>query len=262
MSDYQTLLVTHENGLLTITLNRPDKYNALTRQMADELIAVGKTAARDETIRCLLLTGAGKGFCTGQDLDEAAARPAGFSFRDNLQSGFNRVVAQLRELPKPVVMAINGPCVGAGLGLALAADIRLASEKAFFMPAFIGVALGPDTGASYWLPRLIGVARATKMLFTNERVSAEQAAVWGLINEVVPHDELLFQATALGESLAQGPTLSLGLTKRALNHSLGVSFAEQLDYEAYLQEVAGHSADYQEGRAAFREKRKPNFQGR
>lgn len=262
MENYQTLLVEQSEGVLEVTLNRPDKYNALNHTVAAEIIRVCKQAAKDQTVRCILLTGAGKGFCAGQDLSGTEGRTDGFSFREHLLTSYNRMAEAMRTLEKPIIVAINGACAGAGLGLALAADIRYASDQAKFLTAFIGLGLAPDTGVSYWLPRLIGPGRAAEMLFTNDRIDGAQAAAIGLVNKVVPHPELLSEARALAQRLAKAPTLGIGLTKRALNKSLGVTFEVQLDYEAHLQEVAGHSADYQEGIAAFLEKREPAFQGK
>lgn len=262
MADYETIVVEQEDGVVTITLNRPDKYNALNKVVAKELVAVFKEAQRSEAIRCLLLTGAGKGFCAGQDLGDVEGRNSEFSFREHLENSYNKMVSQMHSLEKPIVVAVNGACVGAGLGLALAGDIRYASDQAKFRSAFIGIGLVPDTGVSYWLPRLIGPARAAEMLFTNDLVEATTAVQMGLINKVLPHEQLLPAAKALALRLAAGPTRGMGLTKRALNHTWGASFTEQLEYEAQLQEIAGHTADYREGVAAFGEKRVAQFVGR
>lgn len=262
MSDYETLFVEQNEGVLEVTLNRPDKYNALNHTVAKEIMGVCKQATKDSAVRCILLTGAGKGFCAGQDLSEVEGRGENYSFRAHLLSSYNRMVTAMRRLEKPIVVAVNGACAGAGLGLALAADIRYASDKAKFLTAFIGIGLVPDSGVSYWLPRLIGPARAAEMLFTNEKIDGARAAEIGLVNKVFPADDLMAEARQLAQRLAAGPTLGIGLSKRALNKSLGVSFEEQIDYEAHLQEVAGHSSDYREGVTAFYEKRPPNFEGK
>lgn len=262
MSDFETITVEQADGVVEVTLNRPDKYNALTHKMAGELMAVIKQVKRNPDSRCILLTGAGKGFCAGQDLTEVEERGDDFSFRDHLLSSYNPMAAAMRQLEKPIVGAINGAAAGAGLGLALACDIRYASEKAKFLTAFIGIGLAPDTGVSYWLPRLVGPAKAAEMLFTNERLTAEEAAAAGLVNKVFPHDSFLEESRALAKKLAASPTLGIGMTKRALNKSLGVTFDDQIDYEAHIQEIAGASGDYIEGVTAFREKRQPNFQGK
>jgi 2-(1,2-epoxy-1,2-dihydrophenyl)acetyl-CoA isomerase len=262
MADYETIILEQEEGVATITLNRPDKYNALNKMVARELVSVFKEVQKSNAIRCLLLTGAGKGFCAGQDLGDSEGRSGDFSFREHLEESYNKMVSWMRSLEKPIVVAVNGACVGAGLGLALAGDIRYASDQAKFRSAFIGIGLAPDSGVSYWLPRLIGPARAAELLFTNDLVDAPTAAHIGLINKVLPHDQLLPAAKALALRLAAGPTRGIGLTKRALNHAWDATFNEQLAYEAQLQEIAGHTADYREGVAAFGEKRAAQFMGK
>lgn len=262
MSEYETILVEENDGVIEITLNRPHKFNALTHQMAREIITVIKQAKRDSDSRCLLITGAGKGFCAGQDLSEVEGRGDDFSFRGHLLNSYNPLIQAMRTLEKPIIGAINGAAAGAGLGLALACDMRYASENAKFLTAFIGIGLAPDTGVSYWLPRLVGPAKAAEMLFTNERINGRNAETIGLVNKTFPHDTFLEEARTLARSLASAPTLGIGITKRALNRSLGVSFDDQIDYEAYLQDIAGHSHDYQEGVLAFQEKRPPQFKGK
>ena len=259
---YETLLVEQDGGVLEVTLNRPEKYNALTGQVAADMMAVCERAAADGSIRAILLTGAGKGFCAGQDLSDAKERPADFSISQNLEETYNAMALAMRNLPKPIVVAVNGACAGAGFGFALAGDIRYASDRALFLTAFIGIGLGPDTGVSYWLPRLIGPARAAEMLFTNKRVSGAEAAELGIVNKVVPHDELLNEARALCQQLAASPTVGIGIAKKALLAAYDNTFAEQLTLEGQLQDIAGDSEDYKEGVAAFREKRQPNFQGK
>lgn len=261
MSHYETILTTQTDGVVEVTLNRPDKFNALNTLMASELVAVCEAAAADVEQRVILLTGAGRGFCAGQDLSEVADRGDDFSFIAHLEGSYNRLVRAMRGLEKPIICAVNGAAAGAGLGLALAADIRYASETAKFLPAFIAIGLAPDTGVSYWLPRLIGPARAAEMLYTNERVSAETAAKIGLINKAFPADSFLQEARVLAASLAAGPPLGFAATKRALNQSLVNNLSDQLNLEAELQNKVGHSADYKEGVRAFYEKRKPIFTG-
>ncbi|MEM7538350.1 MAG: enoyl-CoA hydratase-related protein [Chloroflexota bacterium] len=261
MSDYKTILVAQDEGVVEITLNRPDKYNALTSDVSTEIQQVLKQVKRSGDMRCVLITGAGRGFCAGQDLNEVEGHSENFSFRNHLKGSYHPMLLAIRGLEKPVIAAINGATAGAGLGLALACDIRYASDKAKFLTAFIGIGLAPDSGVSYWLPRLIGPARAAEMIFTNDRIDAMQAAQFGLVNRVFSHDSLMDESRALAKRLASGPPIGLAMGKRALNKSLGVTFEEQIDYESHLQEIAGHSADYKEGVAAFHEKRTPNFTG-
>lgn len=262
MPDYQTLLYTHLEGVAELTLNRPEALNAFNDQMAADLQDALKQAERDSNVRALLLTGAGKGFCAGQDLQAVRERPAGHSFRDHLQKTFNPIVAKLISIEKPVIAALNGATVGAGLGIALACDIRYASEAAKFRMAFIGIGLAPDSATSYFLPRILGMGRALEMAYTNELIDAPTALGLGLVNKVFPAADLLPQARALASQLAVGPTRGYGLTKRAMYHATTSTIADTLDYEAHLQDIAGRTSDHHEGVTAFLEKRKAEFKGR
>ncbi len=262
MSGYQTILYTLENGVAELTLNRPDSLNAFNDEMAAEVQDALKTAERDSNVRALLLTGAGKGFCAGQDLNAVRERPAGHSFRDHLLKTFNPIVAKLASIEKPVIAAINGAAVGAGFGIALACDIRYTSEAAKFRMAFIGIGLAPDSGTSYFLPRLLGLGRALELAYTNELIDAPTALTLGLVNKLLPAADLLPQARALALQLAAGPTRGYGLTKRAMNHAATGTLAEALDYEAHAQDIAGRTRDHQEGVTAFLEKRKADFTGK
>lgn len=261
MPNYTTLLFTVSDGLAEITLNRPEALNAFNDTMAAELQEALKAAERDTAARALLLTGAGKGFCAGQDLGAVRERPAGHSFRDHLLKTFNPIVAKLCAIEKPVIAAVNGAAAGAGLGLALACDVRYASESAKFRMAFIGIALAPDSGTSYFLPRLVGMSRALELAYTNDLVDAVEAHRIGLVSKVFAAADLLPQARALAARLAQGPTTGYGLTKRAMLKAAGLTLGEALDYESHLQDIAGRTDDHHEGVTAFLEKRPPQFKG-
>ena len=250
-------------GVLRIILDRPEVLNSFHSAMAAEVIAALDQAARDETVRAVLLTGSGRAFCAGQDLDEARPREDG-SVPDlvaHLEATYNPIVRRIRALEKPVVAAVNGVAAGAGANLALACDFVIASEKASFIQAFSKIGLVPDTGGTWFLPRLVGLARATALLMTGEKVTAEQAQVMGMIYRVVSPDELMNQATALAEQLATMATRGLGLTKRLLNASATNDLEAQLTMEATLQGEAGNSHDYPEGVNAFLGKRPPHFKG-
>ena len=257
-----TILYSVAGNIATLTFNRPEVRNAFNDQMAAELQAALKNAERDEAVRCLVITGAGQGFCAGQDLAAIRDRGEEVSFRDHLTKTYNPIVSKLRSIEKPVIAAINGAAAGAGWGMALACDIRYASAAAKFRLAFIGIGLAPDSGTSYFLPRLVGLGKALELAYTNDLVDAATALSLGLVNKVVPADQLLPAALELAEKLAHGPTRGLGLTKRAMNHALTTPLNEALDYEAFLQEIAGRSVDHHEGVQAFLEKRTPNFTGK
>ncbi|MEK7277792.1 MAG: enoyl-CoA hydratase-related protein [Chloroflexota bacterium] len=259
---YTTILYSLANGVAEITLNRPDSLNAFDDTMAAELQDALKTAERDSAARALLLTGAGKGFCAGQDLGAVRQRPEGHSFREHLLKTYNPIVAKLQSIEKPVIAAVNGAAVGAGFGIALACDIRYASESAKFRMAFIGIGLAPDSGTSYFLPRLVGMGRALELAYTNDLIDAATALQLGLVNKVFPADELMPKAHELAAKLATGPTKGYGLTKRAMLHATSATLADALEYESHLQDIAGRTADHKEGVAAFLEKRAPKFIGK
>lgn len=258
---YETILYEVSDGVATLTFNRPNKMNAFNVPLTKETIHALKQASRDKAVRAILLTGAGRGFSAGQDLADMSGRDEGFSVAEHLRTGFNLIVSRLTTVEKPVVGAINGIAAGAGCGIALACDIRIVSDKASFMQAFSRVGLIPDSGSTWFLPRVVGYARAYEMAITADKIKADKALEWGLANEVVPHDQLLEVAGAWARQLASGPTFAYGLTKRAMNRAATTSLADALDYEALLQDVAGKSADNTEGIAAFLEKREPEFKG-
>jgi len=259
---YATILTDLSDGVFTLTLNRPEVLNAFDDQMAEEVQDALKKAERDETARCLVVTGAGKGFCAGQDVGALRGRGDAISFREHLLHTFNPIISKLRALEKPVIGQINGAAAGAGLGLALACDMRYAASGAKFRMAFSGIGLAPDSGTSFFLPRLVGYARAYELAITNQAITAEEALDLGLVNKVFPAEELPAAVRELAVRLAQRPTKAFGLTKRAMNKAYLLTLDEALDYEAHLQEIAGRTADHKEGVAAFLEKRAPKFEGK
>jgi 2-(1,2-epoxy-1,2-dihydrophenyl)acetyl-CoA isomerase len=251
-------------GVATITLNRPDKLNAINEVMQAELAGALDRLEADATIRALLLTGAGRAFSAGQDLTdrvmgEGDAPP---DLGDTLDRLHNPLIRRLRRLERPIVCAVNGVAAGAGANLALACDLVLAARSANFIQAFCRLGLVPDAGGTYVLPRLVGAARAMGLALLGEPLTAEQAAAWGLIWRVVDDEQLMPEASALARRLATQPTKGLGLTKRALNASAANTLGEQLDLERDLQREAGRTRDYREGVRAFLEKRSPKFEGR
>ena len=254
-----TLLQQVDGGVATLTLNRPDALNALNSELRRALLAALKAAARDEEIRAVVLTGAGRGFCAGADLRGGSAER---DFRSVLRAEYGPLIAAMRSLPKPVVAAINGVAAGAGVSLALAADLVVASEDARFVPAFNRIALVPDSGLARTLVRALGRHRAFEILMGERQLTVPEARDLGLVAAVLPADGLAAAARELATRLADGPTATIGLTKRLLNLAEEATLEEALEAEAALQELAGRTADHAEGVAAFAEKRDPRFTGR
>ncbi|HEY7003027.1 MAG TPA: enoyl-CoA hydratase-related protein [Gaiellaceae bacterium] len=248
-----------DGGVMTITLNRPDVLNAFDRAMQEGFRAALKEA-RDPDVRAVVLTGAGRGFCVGQDLKEF--REGAGDLAERLRTTYNRNVVALRSLEKPVIAAVNGAAAGAGLALAAACDVRIAADSATFVPAFITIGLVPDTGASFFLARLLGYGRAFEWLCSGKRLTAADAHAWGFVLEVVESGKLDERAAAFAAEFAALPTRAIGMTKRLLDHAATSTLEQQLELEAQLQAAAAASEDFTEGVASFLEKREPRFTGR
>jgi 2-(1,2-epoxy-1,2-dihydrophenyl)acetyl-CoA isomerase len=247
-------------GVLTLTLDRPDALNAFDGEMKEELLAAFRSAERDRAVRALVLTGAGRAFSAGQDLKERR-QPGAADLARELRERYNPIILAMRRLEKPIVAAVNGVAAGAGFSLALACDLVVAAEGARFIQSFTRVGLVPDTGSTWFLPRLVGYHRAAELALLADPLDAAEAQRLGIVNRVVPADALRDEAASLARRLADCAPLALALTKRALIRGLEADLASQLDLEAQLQGVAGGSADHTEGVAAFVEKRAPRFRG-
>ena len=263
---YETILFDKNEGVATITLNRPEMRNALNKVMYRELMDAFRQVARDSEVRAIVLTGSGKGFCSGQDLIELQTMQGdGLTVGDALRSGLNRLILQMHELEKPIIGAINGVAAGAGSSLALATDLRIASDEASFVfAAFVNIGIIPDGGGTYLLPHLVGTSKALELaLFTSasDRLSAQEAAGLNLVNRVVSHDDLMTLTHEWAHRLSTMPTFAIGLTKRAMYGAVHRTLAQALDYEAQVQEATFRSHDFGEGVTAFIEKRAPSFRG-
>ena len=258
------LLESLDGGVLTLTLNRPDRLNAFNVALHEALAEAVSGAAENEACRAVLVTGAGKGFCAGADLTDRAIAPGGArpDLGESLDKRYNPLVRAMRALPKPIVCAVNGAAAGAGVNFALACDIVLAAKSVKFLQAFARIGLVPDAGGTWFLPRLVGEARARGLMMLADPISAEQAEAWGMIWRAVDDADLMGEARTLAERLAAGPTHAYGLIKRALAASAANDLDAQLDCERDFQREAGHGDDFIEGVTAFLEKRPPKFRGK
>jgi len=252
-----------QNSILSITLNRPDKYNSFTEPMALELQKALEDAKSDD-VRCVILKANGKAFCGGQDLPEVSerAKEKNYSLADTVKTSYNPIIRAIRKLEKPVVCAVQGTAAGAGANIAFACDIVIASKQAIFVQAFSKIGLIPDSGGTWFLPRIAGIARTNALYLLDEKLSAKKAVEYGLIYKAVNHDKLTDEVAQIATKLAALPTKGFGLYKRAINWTFNNSLDEQLSFEADLQAEAGKTDDYKEGVQAFLEKRKPKFKGR
>lgn len=249
-----------ENGIMTITLNRPEVFNSFNRSMALKLQEALDECASNSNVRAIVLTGAGKAFCAGQDLAEATD-PNGPALQQIVGEHYNPIILKLRYIEKPIIAAVNGVAAGAGANIALACDIVIAKESASFIQAFSKIGLIPDSGGTFILPRLIGIQKATALMLTGEKVGAQAAEQMNMIYKAVADEEFDQFIADFSQQIAQMPTIGLGLTKKALNAALNNDLQNQLQLEETLQTQAGKTNDFKEGVAAFLEKRKPIFNG-
>jgi 2-(1,2-epoxy-1,2-dihydrophenyl)acetyl-CoA isomerase len=258
---FETILYTVEHGVGTITLNRPDSFNAANEQLTTDLQAALADATTNPDVRCVVLTGAGKAFCSGQDLKDAPKSGSKRDLTDSLQRRYNPIIRAMRAMPKPIIAGINGVAAGAGLSLALAADIRIMSSAARLVEAFIAIALIPDSGATYFYPRMLGYSRAFEFATLNKPITADEAMHLGMVSMVVAPKAFPAALQVYARQYAQGPTQSYGFVKHLLQLGMTSTLDEMLEHEALFQQRAGDSADYREGVTAFLEKRSPTFTG-
>ena len=255
------IVVTNQNGVRELKLNRPEVFNSFNQKMAFDLQKALDDCEKDETIRCIVISGEGKAFCAGQDLAEATD-PNGPELKSIVKDHYNPIIVRLRNIEKPIIAAVNGVAAGAGANIALACDIVFAKESASFIQAFSKIGLIPDSGGTFMLPRLIGWQKASALMMTGDKVSAIEAVAMNMIYKAIPDLEFYETISTFATRMAQMPTKGLGLTKRALNASLTNNLEEQLAVEGKLQTEAGSTHDFNEGTQAFLEKRLPDFKGR
>lgn len=259
---YNTLLYTLQNGVATITLNRPDRYNAFTEELGNELIKALKQAQKDSTVRVIVLTGAGeKAFCSGQDLKDIQGEIGKRSLGESVEKRYNPLIKLIQSIEKPIICRLNGVAAGAGCSLALACDMIVASHNASLIEVFINIGLVLDSGSSFFLPRIVGSKRAFEMCTMASKITATEALELGIVNRAVAPENLDVEVDKIAQYFAQAPTKAIGFIKKMLNQSHHSDLNTMLQQEAYYQELAGNSSDYKEGVTAFIEKRKPNFTG-
>lgn len=257
-----SILLRKENGVAWITLNRPNVLNACDLPMLKKFQGALRECDSDSNVRCIVITGAGRAFCAGVDLQSLKSRcDDQGSLGDDLREGFNPIVLRIRNSERPVIGMVNGVAAGAGMGIALACDLRFVSENAKFVEAFAKIGLVPDSGATFFMPRLFGLSKTLELVFTGDGVDAQEALRLGVVNRVFPLEKLEAETKVFAEALARGPR-GLGLAKRAVNRALAMDLESALEYEARMQQLAGETEDYKEGVRAFTEKRPPRFRGK
>ena len=259
---YETCTLHIENSVALLTLNRPERRNALSLALLADLNAAMSEIAANDDARAVVITGAGKGFCAGADMSDFKQMPTAEQVYQGIVENYTPLMNRIMTLPKPVITAVNGAAAGAGASLALAGDLKIMAESGYVMMAFSNLGLVPDGGACWFMIREIGYARAYQMAIEGSKISAEQCLEWGLANKVVADDDLVAEAVAWAEQLANRPTLALGLTKQALNHAAMNGLASTIEYEARLQKQTIPSHDHMEGVMAFLQRREPNYKGK
>lgn len=262
--DFEDIVLEKEGGVTTLTLNRPDRLNSFTTKMYRELSNIMNQIKKDDEIKVVIFTGAGRGFCAGSDVSDRLANRVGKGREENRFETLRptgAVALDIADLDKPIIAAINGVAVGAGLSIALLSDIRLASDKARFGAVWINMGLIPDLGATYYLPRIVGMEKALDLMLSGEIINAEEALRIGLVSRVVPHEQLMATAKELATKIAAGPSVAIELIKRGLRRGLNNDLKTQLDYESYAQNLCRKTEDHEEAIQAFMEKKKPEFKG-